>query len=57
MGQDDQALGACYFVWLSRTLLGSLGYPCPSLALTGADRTLKLFKKWFNTTWSDDYLR
>ena len=23
----------------------------------GADRTLKLFKKWFHSTWSDDQLR
>ena len=23
----------------------------------GADRTLRLFKQWFHTTWSDDQLR
>ena len=40
-------------------------YPVPALLKwthessghVGADRTLRLFKQWFHTTWTDDQLR
>ena len=34
-----------------------LKWTCWSSGQVGTDRTLKLFKKWFQSTWSDDQLR
>ena len=38
-------------------ILAPLKLPNESSAHLGADRTLKVFKKWFHTSWSDDELR
>ena len=41
----------------SDRILAFLKWTHESSGHVGADRTLKLFKKWFHTTWSDDQLR
>ena len=63
VNQDQWKRDTSYFWHEDRIVVPSDRIPAllkwthASSGHVGADRTLKLFKKWFHTTWSDDQLR